>query len=54
MICVPYGYNEGEPVAALEGDAVVATLVEAARIVIASRSTLANRLCAAPSTKARA
>ncbi len=29
--CVPYGYNEGRPVEALESDAVVGDLVEAAR-----------------------
>jgi len=40
VICVPYGYNEGEPVETLNSDAVVATLVEAARIVIASRAAL--------------
>lgn len=38
VICVPYGYNEGEPVQALHCDAIVPTLVEAARIVIASRA----------------
>jgi phosphoglycolate phosphatase len=48
VICVPYGYNEGEPVEALEGDAIVATLVEAPRIVIASRKR------AHPSAQARA
>ena len=40
VICVPYGYNEGEPVESLDSDAIVATLVEAARIVIASRAAL--------------
>ncbi len=29
--CVPYGYNEGRPVEALDSDAVVGDLVEAAR-----------------------
>jgi len=38
VICVPYGYNEGTPVEALGSDAIVPTLVEAARIVIASRA----------------
>jgi len=38
VICVPYGYNEGEPVEALGSDAIVPTLVEAARMVIASRA----------------
>jgi len=42
VICVPYGYSEGEPVASLEGDAIVASLVEAARIVIASRAVIAD------------
>jgi phosphoglycolate phosphatase len=42
VICVPYGYNEGEPVEALDSDAIVATLVEAARIVIASRAALSE------------
>ena len=37
VMCVPYGYNEGEPVTALDSDAIVPSLVEAARIVIASR-----------------
>jgi phosphoglycolate phosphatase len=38
VICVPYGYNEGEAVEALDADAIVASVVEAARIVIASRT----------------
>jgi len=54
VICVPYGYNEGEPVASLECDAIVASLVEAARIVIASRSGLPEARTAAPCAKARA
>jgi phosphoglycolate phosphatase len=40
VICVPYGYNEGEPVETLGSDAIVSSLVEAARIVIASRTRL--------------
>jgi hypothetical protein len=39
-------------VAALDSDAIVASLVEAARIVIASRSTLSEVLSAALSAKA--
>lgn len=55
VICVPYGYNEGEPVAGLGGDAIVPSLVEAARIVIASRSALSQVLSStAVSAKARA
>jgi phosphoglycolate phosphatase len=54
VICVPYGYNEGEPVAALDSDAIVASLVEAARIVIASRSALSEVLSAVLSANARA
>lgn len=54
VICVPYGYNEGEPVAALECDAIVASLVEAARIVIDSRSALSQALSAVLRAKARA
>jgi phosphoglycolate phosphatase len=38
VVCVPYGYNEGEPVEALNSDAIVATLIEAAQIVIGSRT----------------
>jgi phosphoglycolate phosphatase len=33
--CVPYGYNEGRPVEALECDRIVATIEEAAKLVIA-------------------
>jgi phosphoglycolate phosphatase len=29
--CVPYGYNEGQPVACLDCDAIVPDLAEAAR-----------------------
>ena len=36
--CVPYGYNEGLPVAALDCDRIVATLSEAAGLIAASRS----------------
>src|SRR3972149_1454856 len=43
VICVPYGYNEGEPVQALDSDAIVASIAEAARIVIASRTRLSAR-----------
>jgi phosphoglycolate phosphatase len=53
VICVPYGYNEGEPVAGLDSDAIVASLVEAARIVIASRSVLSEALSAVRSANAR-
>jgi len=38
VVCVPYGYNEGVEVCALDGDVSVASIVEAARIVIASRA----------------
>ena len=38
VICVPYGYNEGEAVDALDCDAIVASIVEAAQIVVASRA----------------
>jgi phosphoglycolate phosphatase len=34
--CVPYGYNEGRPVSELECDAVVESLVEAARRIAAA------------------
>jgi len=54
VIRVPYGYNEGEPVAALESDAIVVALVEAARIVIASRSAPSGVRSAVPSANARA
>lgn len=37
VICVPYGYNEGEPVESLRSDAIVASIPDAARIVLASR-----------------
>jgi len=43
VICVPYGYNAGEPVQALDSDAIVASIAEAARIVIASRTRLSAR-----------
>ena len=39
-LCVPYGYNEGRPVESLDSDAIVATILDAARIVIASREKL--------------
>lgn len=32
--CVPYGYNEGRPVESLECDRIVASLDEAARLVV--------------------
>ena len=41
VVCVPYGYNEGEPVDTLDCDAIVPTLVEAARLVLASRASAA-------------
>ncbi len=34
VFCVPYGYNRGRPVAELDLDAVVPTLVEAAKMVV--------------------
>ncbi|MCX7946332.1 MAG: phosphoglycolate phosphatase [Hydrogenophilus sp.] len=34
VFCVPYGYNRGQPVEALEPDAVVASLAEAAEWVV--------------------
>lgn len=34
VFCVPYGYNRGRPVAELDLDAVVPSLVEAARMVV--------------------
>jgi len=42
VICVPYGYNEGEAVEALDSDAIVASIVDAARMVIASRAVSAE------------
>lgn len=39
VICVPYGYNEGEAVETLDCDAIVASVAEAARIVIATRAS---------------
>jgi len=36
VICVPYGYNEGEPVESLGSDAIVPTILDAAGVVIAS------------------
>lgn len=38
VYCVPYGYNEGQPVASLACDRVVATLAEAAARVAAARA----------------
>jgi phosphoglycolate phosphatase len=40
--CVPYGYNEGRPVEELECDRIVATIAEAAQLVIGSRVIVAN------------
>lgn len=40
VVCVPYGYREGMPVDALGSDAIVASVAEAARLVLASRSSL--------------
>jgi phosphoglycolate phosphatase len=37
VFCVPYGYNEGQPVASLDCDRVVATLAEAAALLRAAR-----------------
>lgn len=37
VFCVPYGYNRGRPVEELDLDAVVPTLAEAARLVVAKR-----------------
>lgn len=37
VVVVPYGYNEGQPVAALDVDAIVATLAEAADLVLPRR-----------------
>ena len=34
VFCVPYGYNRGRPVAELDLDAVVPSLVEAAKMVV--------------------
>jgi len=34
VFCVPYGYNRGRPVAELDLDAVVATLADAAKMVV--------------------
>jgi phosphoglycolate phosphatase len=34
VFCVPYGYNRGRPVSELDLDAVVPTLIEAARLVV--------------------
>ncbi len=42
VVCVPYGYREGMPVDALGSDAIVASVVEAARLVVASRRSLAR------------
>jgi len=36
--CVPYGYNEGRPVASLGCDRIVATIQDAARILIGPRT----------------
>jgi phosphoglycolate phosphatase len=36
--CVPYGYNEGRPVSELDCDAVVESLVDAARRIAAGRA----------------
>ena len=33
MFCVPYGYNEGRDVRELDVDAIVATLVEAEKLI---------------------
>jgi phosphoglycolate phosphatase len=38
VFCVPYGYNEGQPVASLDCDRVVATLAEAAALLRAARA----------------
>jgi hypothetical protein len=38
VYCVPYGYNEGQPVTSLACDRVVATLAEAAAWVAAARA----------------
>jgi phosphoglycolate phosphatase len=35
--CVPYGYNEGRPAESLECDRIVATVEEAAKLLIGSR-----------------
>ena len=32
--CVPYGYNEGRPAESLECDRMVATVLEAARLLV--------------------
>lgn len=37
VFCVPYGYNEGEPVKAADCDALVPTLEEAVRVVLDER-----------------
>jgi phosphoglycolate phosphatase len=34
VFCVPYGYNEGEPVREADCDALVATLGEAVRVAM--------------------
>jgi len=34
VFCVPYGYNRGKPVAELDLDAVVATLADAAQLIV--------------------
>ena len=40
VISVPYGYNEGEPVESLDSDAIVPTILDAARVVIDSHKQL--------------
>jgi len=38
--CVPYGYNEGRPVSELECDAVVESLLDAARLIAAANGAV--------------
>lgn len=43
VVCVPYGYNEGETVASLDCDAIFSTVEEAARFVLQSRAGMAGK-----------
>ena len=39
VVCVPYGYNEGRPIETAGCDAIVATVLEAAMLVLGARAT---------------
>ncbi len=45
VLVVPYGYNHGEPAHALDSDGIVASLGDAARYLLGSRTSMVRSTC---------